>query len=165
MSEKQVNVRAGKLFDRDLKIIIDSDVPREVREAISELLPEVLTAVPPRLRSIRLFWNDEDGDNTAASQSHVEYAKLSIYVTAGWMSRTRDDRLQVLMHEVAHYWVAPLWDQAREHLQELTRSSAPSEAAMVRRTLDHSLEQVVEDLSHFMLLTTSYELAPVKVKL
>lgn len=141
-------------LDRAAHLTIKTSGFRHDRnEAAALLILRSLSPLLPRwLETIALAETEPDNDKAAASTIvNVPYRNATIFIQPSFYAHDDDDRLSMLLHEIAHVVIQPIVDHADKTLETLLKDDAPKFHAAMEQERIERMEGVVCDLTRSML--------------
>lgn len=136
---------------RDLAIYFDSNMPPEVRDAWDAVLPDIMGFFTRDLRELSLGWDADRAGAFACINRSANYRFARICICPGFLELDQRRRLQSVLHEVAHMWLAEYDQSYREALKAMMPDAASPSRALAESLRSHEEERLVEELSWLFL--------------
>jgi hypothetical protein len=144
-------IRRVRDFPTTERIAFFEDVPAEMREAIRPHVRRAAFTLPGWCEHLYLDWATHDGDTGTAADTvcmfRYRWARVTVY--SGWLRHGEYTRQRLLLHELVHVNIDPLYHGLKNMVDDLTPDKISER--VVLRTLNEALEGVVEDMTNLLM--------------
>lgn len=153
-------IRADKLGRRQLSLDVRT-LPDAARYAMQDLLPHVLTVLPPETQDLVIKYDSSPSHWFASVGRLPDYDRVEITIRPKFLELCRERQRRTLCHEVAHVWMTRLSTFVDQIVEAYVKDE--SSRKLVSDRLIAEEERLVEHLGE-LLAEACVSFSPVGVR-